>query len=122
TRASFNRYKFIDCHFVSCNLSMAAMVDTVMNKDCFETCKILVVHWFSCDKFMFAVSFRECALSNSSFYNFNIKKSFFDKCDLSEVDFSGADMSECKLKECNLLSAVFDHTNLSKADLSTSFN
>ncbi len=122
TKANLNRYKFIDCQFVDCNLSMVSLVDTVMNKVVMERCKLLGIHWFTCDKFMFAVWFKSCALSNASFYNFNIKKTFFENCDLKEADFSGADMTECKLKSCDLSNAMFGNTNLSKADLSTSFN
>ncbi|OJV51255.1 MAG: hypothetical protein BGO31_05305 [Bacteroidetes bacterium 43-16] len=120
--ANLNRFKFIDCKFIDCNLSMASLADTVMNKVVFERCKLLGLHWFQCDRFMFAVWFKESALSNSSFYGFNIKKTVFEKCDLKDVDFSGADMTECKLKGCDLLHAMFDNTTLIKADLSTAFN
>ncbi len=120
--ADLNRFKFIDCRFMDCNLSMASLADTVMNKVVFERCKLLGLHWFQCDRFMFSVWFKESNLANGSFYNFNIKKTYFERCDLKEVDFSGADMTECKLKACDLANALFDNTNLGKADLSTAFN
>lgn len=122
SNANLNRYKFIDCTFEDCNLSMVSLAGTVMNNVQMRGCKLLGIQWSGCDKFMFSMLFKECLLANASFYNFNIKKTIFDQCDLKEVDFSAADMSECALIHCDLHQAIFDQTNLSKADLRTAYN
>lgn len=51
-----------------------------------------------------------------------LKKTSFLECSLQETDFSEADLTQAVISNCDCHLAVFDHTNLSKADLRGSFN
>ena len=61
-------------------------------------------------------------LNLSSFYQIKGKKTKFAGCTLHEVDFTEADFSEASFDDCDLAGALFDHTNLSKADFRSAFN
>lgn len=78
----------------------------------FETCNTLI----------FSVSFADCLLDYSSFYQLKLKKTPFLRCHLKEVDFTEADLSEVNFPNCNLMDALFDRTNLEKANFSTAQN
>ena len=46
----------------------------------------------------------------------------FINCNLQETDFSEADLSGSVFDTCDMLRAIFDFTNLEKADFYSSFN
>ncbi|MCO4292750.1 pentapeptide repeat-containing protein [Solitalea sp. MAHUQ-68] len=52
----------------------------------------------------------------------NLKKTTFDNCDLTQVDFTETDLLGAIFKTCNLNGAIFDNSILEKADFRTSFN
>jgi len=58
-------------------------------------------------------------MDDSSFYQMNLKKINFNGCKLERVDFTEADASGLSFFDCVLNDAVFDHTNLEKADFRT---
>jgi uncharacterized protein YjbI with pentapeptide repeats len=65
------------------------------------------------------VSFADCLLDHSSFYQLKIKKMPLLRCSLKEVDFTEADLSEVNFADCNLMDALFDRTILEKANFTT---
>ncbi len=75
-----------------------------------------------CNEFGMSFKFEGCALNNSVFYKSTIRKTQFKNSKLIEVDFSEADISNSVISNCDLSGAIFDRTNLEKADLRTSFN
>ncbi len=118
----FNHLIFIDCTFTDCNLSNVSLTQTSFREVSFSNCKMIGLHFENCMPFLFAVSFAKCQLNLSSFYKVNLKKTTFTNCELKEVDFTEANLSEASIVECDCQLAVFDDTNLEKADLSSAYH
>jgi fluoroquinolone resistance protein len=108
---------FIDCEFRNCDLSMANILDTAFREVQFAGCKLLGLHFESCNKFLLSMDFEGCQLNLSSFYKLSLKNSSLREADFAEADLTGATFSNC-----DLAGALFDHTVLEKADLRTSTN
>lgn len=117
-----NGYKFIDCIFISCNLSMATLVQTVLHKVKFESCKLLGLHFESCSPIGMTLAFEQCIMDHTSFYKTKLPQTNFISCSLAEADFTGADFKGSVFQDCDLRMAHFEQTNLEKADLSSSIN
>lgn len=113
---------FLACEFRECNLSMAKVANTAFKNVQFKGCKLVGLHFDSCNPFLLAFLFDSCQLNLSSFYKLSIKKTRFENCTLHEVDFAEADVSQSQFTNCDLLGAIFDRTNLEKADLRTAYN
>ncbi len=113
---------FEDCTFSNCNLSMATLNQTSLKNVTFKDCKMMGLRFDNCKPFLFEVSFLNCQLQLSSFYGWNVKKTVFAKCILHEVDFTNADLSFAVLDECDAARAIFNNTNLQKAQLQTAYN
>lgn len=113
---------FSECEFIGCNLSSAKLANTSLKDVHFKDCKLLGLHFFECNPFLFEVSFNKCVLNLSSFYKLPLKKVKIRDCSLQEVDFSESDLSQTVFDNCDFKGAIFDNTNLEKADFRTSFN
>lgn len=114
--------KFVDCVFKGCNLSLVKLGDTVFRDVQFIDCKMLGLHFEHCHAFGLTASFDNCVLNHACFFQLKIKKTTIKNCKLIECDFTEADMSESVLHCNDFNGAIFDHTNLQKADLRGSFN
>ena len=115
-------FQFIDCAFNGCNLSLVKLNTTVFRDVKFRDCKMLGLHFEQCSEFGRSFSFSGCQLNHSSFYQLNLKKMVFKDCDLQETDFAEGDLTAIVFDNCNLAQAVFDHTNLEKADLRSAYH
>lgn len=115
-------YKFTDCEFESCNLSLLKLDNTAFREVCFRNCKMLGLHFDTCNKFGLLFRFEACIMDHSVFYNTKIKGTVFKKCQLREVDFGDCDLTSCVFEECDLDRAIFDHSNLEKADFRSAYN
>jgi fluoroquinolone resistance protein len=113
---------FIDCTFNNCNLSNASLNDTSLNNILFKECKLLGLHFESCNQFGLQVRFENCNLNHSSFYHTKLKKTIFKTVTFHESDFTGADLSEALFDNCDFKDATFDNTLLEKADFRSSYN
>jgi len=113
--------KFTDCEFIVCNLSLAKLNNTALRDIKFHECKMLGLLFDNCNKFGFSVSFTNCILNHSSFYQVNIKGAKFIHTQLQEVDFTESDLSGAVFDNCNLDRAIFQHTLLEKSDFSTAY-
>ncbi len=111
--------RFIDCVFEGCNLSNAKINQTAFREVKFIQCKMLGLHFDTCQAYGVSFSFDACMLNHSSFYGTSIKKSIFSNCQLQETDFTGADLSGALFENCNLFRATFENTNLEKADFTS---
>ncbi len=58
----------------------------------------------------------------SSFYQMNLKNSKFKECSLIKVDYSEVNMMGLVFEKCDFNYAVFQRTNIEKADFRTSKN
>jgi fluoroquinolone resistance protein len=122
SEAMLSKSLFSNCSFINCNLSNAIMNGTSIQETEFTNCKLLGLRFDACNLFGFAARFENCLLDHSSFVGMNLKNCYFNKCRLSHVDFSEADLSGISITLCDLADAVFDRTNLQRADFRQSQN
>lgn len=104
--ANLTDFNFSGCVFEHCNLS-GVRLDGAILRDCkFEHCKLLGLRFETCNTLIFSVSFADCLLDHSSFYQLKLKKMPLLRCSLKEVDFTEADLSEVNFADCNLMDAL----------------
>jgi uncharacterized protein YjbI with pentapeptide repeats len=68
------------------------------------------------------MSFKDCQLNFSSFYQLKIPKTTFTNCNLQEVDFTETIATSCLFDNTDLKGAIFEDTNLENSDFRTAFN
>ena len=117
-----SNFKFIDCRFEGCNLSLAKLGKTVFREVVFSSCKMMGLHFEHCHDIGLFFTFNSCTLDHSSFYSMKIEKTVFKDCLLREVDFIECDLAGSVFDKCDLAGARFGQTNLEQADLRTAFN
>ncbi|MEN9549851.1 MAG: hypothetical protein RIR12_2442 [Bacteroidota bacterium] len=115
-------FVLIDCVFNHCNLSLCKLGNTTFNNCIFSDCKMLGLHFEHCNQQLFTVSFNNCTLNLSSFYQTKIKGVQFNQCSLQEVDFTEANASQANFAHCNLYKAIFENAQLENADFTTAVN
>lgn len=113
---------FSVCTFENCDFSLARCMNAVFNDVRFINCKLLGLHFDSCNPLLLSVYFDKCLIRISSFYKLKLKKTQFIHCNLQEADFTDADLSGAIFDNCDLQGALFENTNLEKADLYSSYN
>ncbi|MFT4537450.1 MAG: fluoroquinolone resistance protein [Saprospiraceae bacterium] len=113
---------FIDTEFVDCNFSNANVKKASFQDVKFVNCKLLGLQFSTINSFSFSASFESCNLSHSSFNKMKLGRIYFTDCHLNEVDFAEAEMQNIILKNCDLLGAIFEQTNLEKADFRNAVN
>jgi len=118
--ADLTGVKFIDCAFTECNLSLAKLRSAALRDVEFTGCKLVGVLFEEVNPLGFSVSFQDCALNHSSFFQLTLKNSKFDNCSMLEVDFSECDLTGSLFATCELMDAKFERTNLEKCDFSSS--
>jgi len=114
--------KFINCEFIESNLSNVKLNDTSFQEVNFKACKMMGFNLENSNQFGLRVSFNNCILNDSSFYNLQLKRTIFKKCFLLFVDFTDTDLSNSSFDDCNFDNAIFYNTNLSQVNLKSSNN
>jgi len=114
-------FDFQECEFMNCDLSLAKLKNTAIKNCSFSQCKMLGLRFEDCHRFLLSMTFKNCQLNLSTFYQLDLKKTLFQGCSLHEVDFMEANLSGALFQDCDLTGAVFDHTNLEQADFRTSY-
>ncbi len=122
TESDISHLIFIECTFDECNMKMIKVANTTFKDVMFRKSNLMGVNFFECNKFMLSFSFEKCDLRLASFNSLSLKKIKISDSLLKEVDFTDADISEARLIKCDLENAIFDHTMIKKADLSSSEN
>jgi uncharacterized protein YjbI with pentapeptide repeats len=122
SNADLSDTHFIDCEFTGCNMSLVKVSKTEFRDTQFKDCKLLGIHFYNGNNFLFSADFDNCILNLSSFFKMNLKKMQFKNSTLQEVDFTEADLSNALFQNCDLTRATFENTILEKADLRKSFN
>jgi fluoroquinolone resistance protein len=113
---------FINCAFINCELSNAKLNDTVFRDAAFRNCKLIGLQFSNCNKLLLSMEFWESQLNLASFYNLNLRKTTFNKCEMRETDFVNADLSGSRFLECDLTKALFENSNLSGCDFLSAYN
>lgn len=114
-------FKFVDCLFEDCNISLIRTGNTSIQSTKFINCKLLGIHFEKCNTFNLSFSFQKCQLNHSSFYQLKIKKTFFQHTQLREVDFTECDLGGSTFDDCDLTDATFEKTNAEQCDFSKAF-
>ncbi len=117
-----SHFRFTDCVFENCNLSLCKLAQTCFNKVKFEHCRLTGLRFEDCYSVVFGVSFYHSQLDMSTFYGCKIKKTVFESCSIKEVDFTNADLGGAVFRDCDLHRSVFVSTILEKTDFSTAVN
>ena len=104
SNADLSNFSFAECRFSDCNISMAKLIKVTFNDVAFTGCKLLGLHFEDCNKTPFIISFENCTLNFSSFYQQKLKKTVFKNSEIREADFTDADLT----------AVIFDHCDLSK--------
>lgn len=113
---------FIDCVFEDCNLSNVSVKNCKLSDIDFIHCKLTGVNFSESKDFAFAARFESCILDYAIFERKKLNKSTFSNCKIHGADFTQADLSKCKIHNSDFWDAVFENTNLSGVDFSTSKN
>ncbi len=122
SKSNLRNTDFVDSNFKGCNFSLAVMDHTGLKNVQFISCKSVGVNFSACSNFLFSVSFQDCHLDYSSFFQKKMKKANFINCSLKEVDFEDADLSLGTFDKSDLYNARFIKTNLEKADFRSASN
>lgn len=120
--SDISHINFIECTFDECNLRILKVANTTFRDVIFRKSNLMGVNFFECNKFMLSFSFEKCDLRLSSFNTLSLKNIRIIESVLKEVDFTETDLSGAELIKCDLEKAIFYHTILKKADLSSSEN
>ena len=115
-------YEFCNCKFISCNLSMVKLNNTLMDGVEFVNCKLMGVDFSKCSRYVFTVRFTKSVMSYSLFERNRMAKSVFHGCVIHEASFSDTDLSEAKFIDCDLSLTQFTACNLTRCDFRSSVN
>ena len=113
--------QFIECEFIDCNFSNAIVKDSAFKDVNFINCKMIGVKFNEVNPFLLQMSFKDCQLNFSSFYQLKIPNTKFTKCNLEEVDFTETNLTNSLFDKCELKRTIFDQTNIEKSDFRTAF-
>ncbi|MBN2801614.1 MAG: pentapeptide repeat-containing protein [Deltaproteobacteria bacterium] len=122
SNSDLSEIRFVETEFIDCEFSNAKIVQTSFQDITFKNCKILGLQFPDSNEFGFNATFKNCQLNYSTFTRMKINKINFENSQLHHTDFTGAQMKSAVLKQCDLFCAIFDQTNLEKADLRSSIN
>ena len=114
--------EFEDCVFKNCNLSNVNFKNCKLQDVEFYDCKLLGTNFSQAKDFGFCILFSDCILDYASFDRRRMNKSAFKNCRMRGANFTQADLSKCTLGNCDLSETLFDGTNLSGLDFTTSKN
>ncbi len=122
SNSDLSKIRFMESEFIDCNLSNVKLYSTSFQEVRMVKCKMLGLYFDTCNDFNFSIDFDTCVLNHSVFYQTKLNNTTFNHCQLRGVDFSEANLKTTILFNCDLLEAIFDSTNLEKADLRKSKN
>jgi uncharacterized protein YjbI with pentapeptide repeats len=113
---------FIECVFDNCNLSLIKINNTGFKNIRFNNCKLTGVDFSLCNDFLFNIKCTNCNLKLTSFEKVKLNNAIFDNCNLSESYFTETSLKKSIFNNCDFKDAVFDYSDLTGADLSSSYN
>ena len=115
-KADLSNFTFVDCEFISCDLSSIRSKKTSFRDVYFRDCKLMGIHFEDCNPYGLKCTFETCNLDYSFFYKCPMKGSKFSYCRLIEVDFTESGLEAVSFDGCNLSGSVFQQSNLEKAN------
>lgn len=112
---------FEDCEFESCDLSLLGFDGVTLVDSGFVRCKMLGTHWGGVRR-PFRATFRDCNLSDATFFGVNAYGIEFNSCKLSGVDFRSCSLRHAVFENCTLDRALFQETDLTDANLTGAYD
>lgn len=122
SESSLDEIHFLECEFDDCDFSNAKLNNTAFQDVTFQYCKMIGLAFNQCKSFGFFAEFNGCRLNHSVFAKMKLNRSVFINSELQEVDFTETILTGSKITDCDLSRAVFEHSNLERADLRGSVN
>jgi len=116
---TFANYEFVDCEFKECNLSNLKTDNASFKTVLFSGCKLIGFDFSGINSFLLKLNFEDCNLNLSSFYELNLSKTLFTRCEIQEVDFTECNLTEAVFEDSSLSLSIFNRTNLSHSDLTS---
>ncbi|UJH68733.1 pentapeptide repeat-containing protein [Allomuricauda sp. SCSIO 65647] len=113
---------FVECRFVNCDLTNVNIANTQFNDVVFEACKLMGIHFETCDPLLLTLQFKKCNLSLASFYEMDMPNTRFENCKLHQVDFTMTKLMACLFPECDMKGALFEGADLGRADFTSAVN
>lgn len=128
SHSQFSNCRFIDCEFINCNLSDLSWNYSSLEEVIFKGCKLNSIVWGQVNWPQLAltapVSFKDCELSHSSFFELQLKALTMTDCFAKDVDFRHANLAKSQFIGTDFRDSVFHQINLSNANFvgATQFN
>ncbi|NMM40440.1 pentapeptide repeat-containing protein [Pseudoalteromonas arctica] len=128
SHSQFSNCRFIDCEFINCNLCDLSWNYSSLEEVSFKGCKLNSIVWGQVNWPQLAltapVSFKDCELSHSSFFELSLKALTMTDCFAKDVDFRHANLGKSQFIGTDFRDSVFHQTNLSNANFvgATQFN
>jgi len=128
SHSQFSNCRFIDCEFINCNLSDLSWNYSSLEGVDFKGCKLNSIVWGQVNWPQLAltapVSFKDCELSHSSFFELQLKALTMTSCFAKDVDFRHANLAQSNFSDTDFRDSLFHQTNLRKANFvgATQFN
>lgn len=122
----FYKCKFVDCVFTASNLSNIRVDYSKFFDTNFNESKLVGVDWTKADwprfNFTAPISFSECIINDSSFFNLNLSELVLEHCKAHDVDFRNGNFTKAKFIFTDFSNSLFMKTNLQEADFSEAEN
>lgn len=128
SHSQFSNCRFIECEFINCNLSDLNWGYSSLEEVSFVDCKLTSIQWAQVNWPQLALtaplSFKDCQLSHSSFYELALKGLTMVDCFAKDVDFRHANLTASDFSGTDFRDSLFQQTNLSRANFvgATQFN
>lgn len=120
SHSQFSNCRFIECEFINCNLSDLNWGYSSLEEVSFVDCKLNSIQWAQVNWPQLAltssVSFKNCQLSHSSFYELQLKGLIMTDCFAKDVDFRQANLATSDFSNTDFRDSLFQQTNLSKVN------
>ncbi|MGE6460812.1 pentapeptide repeat-containing protein [Pseudoalteromonas tetraodonis] len=128
SHSQFSACRFIECEFINCNLTELNWNYSSLEGVSFANCKLNSIMWGQVNWPQLAltspVSFKQCELSHSSFFELQLKALTMTNCFAKDVDFRHANLTQSNFSDTDFRDSLFHQTNLRKANFfgATQFN
>ena len=126
TEATFRKCRFIECVFSDCNLSVMKIGQSQFTDVSFEQCKLIGVNWtramWSQLRLAASLSFKNCVMNDSSFFDINLDELNLTECKAHDVDFRNGSFSHANFTHTDFTGSLFGKTDLSGADFTEAVN
>ncbi len=113
--SNFYNCRFEDCKFENCDLSLSTFKGSSFTGVKFKNSKLVGIDWRTTAK-PFNVSYSNCLLNDSIFFNLDLRSTEFISCQIYNSDFERANLSHSKCNSSDFSGSRFNGTNLSFAD------